>query len=215
MKIVLSRAQFIIHILCPLPLFVILVNGFTDSLSANPIQDITIRTGLTALDLLLLSLCCTPINKIFGLKFPLKIRRAIGLYAFFYAFIHFFIFTVLDYGLQFDLIIPRLFQQPFIFSGLIGFILLIPLAITSITSLRIRLGKTWKTIQRFVYFIVGFVLIHFFLAIKGEKTLPFLYLLLYTFLLALRLPIFIRRNSQISYLLKIDAYLTSDIVRMG
>ena len=93
-----------VHIACWIPLAWLLWDAYTDNLTFNPIQEITFRTGKTALILLVLSLSCTPLNTVFGLKQVLPLRRPLGLYAFLYAALHFSIFVWLDYGFDVQLI---------------------------------------------------------------------------------------------------------------
>jgi sulfoxide reductase heme-binding subunit YedZ len=102
-----------------------------DNLTANPIQAITLRTGKAAIVLLVLTLSVTPINTLFGFRQVIKVRRALGLYAFLYAGLHFAIFIGLDYVFDLELIIEAIFDKPFALVGFLTGLILIPLAITS------------------------------------------------------------------------------------
>src|SRR5215211_8205748 len=95
-----SILQILVHIACLIPLALLIWDGLHNHLTANPIQEITHRTGKTALILLVLSLLCTPANIVLGIKQALPLRRPLGLYAFFYVCLHLFIFSVLAYGLD-------------------------------------------------------------------------------------------------------------------
>src|SRR5215212_2762329 len=123
--------RILVHIGALIPLAVIIVYALTGRLTANPIQDITFRTGKTALILLLLSLLCTPLNTLFGLKQVLPLRRPLGLYAFFYVCLHLFIFAGLDYGLDWGLIQQTIVEKRYVLVGFAAFLLLLPLALTS------------------------------------------------------------------------------------
>src|SRR5690606_27212959 len=114
------------------------------NLSVNPIQDITHRSGYTALVLLVLSLACTPASALLGQKWALKLRRPLGLYAFLYAAVHLLIFVALDYGLDLGLIWAAIAEKRFVLAGLAAFLLLVPLAPTSTKGWQRRLGRRWK-----------------------------------------------------------------------
>ncbi len=141
------------------------------------------RTGRTAITLLVLSLACTPIRNFFGLTSFLKIRKTLGLFAFLYAALHFTIFAVLDYQLNLAWIMDEIRIKPFIQIGLAALVLLIPLAITSINSFQKRLGKTWKALHRIVYLAVVLVVFHYLLAVKGDTIKPLIYMGITVFLL--------------------------------
>ncbi len=168
-------------------------------LTANPIQALEQRTGLQAITLLILALACTPLNTLFGWRELLKRRRALGLYAFLYACLHVSIFPFLDYGLSWNLILQAFSQRPYIIYGLTAFLLLIPLAITSFDSWKVRLGKNWKRLHQSIYFLVPLAAVHYALSAKGDIfrlqgniVRPLIYALIILGLLALRIP-FLRK----------------------
>ena len=162
-------------------------NGLTGNLTADPVQGALLRTGKIALELLILSLACTPLNTIFGFTPALRVRRALGDYAFLYVCLHFVIFVSLDYGFNFQYILPEL-GKPYLLVGLIAGILLIPLAITSFSPWPKRLGKNWKRLHNLVYLINILSALHFILEVKQGVTEPYLWMILIIFLLVLRLP---------------------------
>ncbi|MCK4976213.1 MAG: ferric reductase-like transmembrane domain-containing protein, partial [Anaerolineales bacterium] len=112
-----------------------------DNLTANPIQAVTLRTGKTALVLLVLTLAVTPINTLFGFRQLLKVRRALGLYTFLYISIHFAIFIGLDYVFDLELILEAIFEKRFALIGFITGLIMLPLALTSTRWWMKRLGK--------------------------------------------------------------------------
>jgi sulfoxide reductase heme-binding subunit YedZ len=179
--------RVLVHVGALVPLAVIIWYAFTGRLTANPIQDVTFRTGKTALVLLLLSLLCTPLNTLFGLKAVLPLRRPLGLYAFFYVCLHLFIFAVLDYGLDFQLIQQVIVEKRYVLVGFAAFLLLLPLALTSTKGWMRRLGKRWKPLHRLVYLAALLVIIHFVWLVKADIREPLLYGALLLVLLALRL----------------------------
>jgi sulfoxide reductase heme-binding subunit YedZ len=190
MKIRITRIQFLCHVLCVSPLVILLYGTFFDQLTANPIREINILTGRTAITILLISLLCTPFNNILGLSSFLSIRRTLGLYAAFYALLHFANFIGLDYSFNWGDIGTVIQQQPFLIIGLTALILLIPLVVTSLPTIQKSLGKCWKKIHLLIYLIVILVIFHFFLAVKASFLLPKIYLFLYIFLMLLRIPLF-------------------------
>jgi sulfoxide reductase heme-binding subunit YedZ len=153
----------------------------------DPIREITTYTGRTALILLILSLACTPINLLFGFKQVIRVRRALGLYAFMYVALHFLTFVGWDYGFDLDLLGPAIFEQRFVLAGFAAFLLLLPLAITSTQSWQKRLGKNWKRLQRLVYLVSVLAILHFFWLTKDPGR-PLRYGVVVALLLAVRIP---------------------------
>lgn len=161
------------------------------NLSVNPIDDITSRTGTAALILLMLSLACTPANTLFGLRKALTVRKALGLYAFFYACFHFLNFVGLDYGFDLQMIWgDALLAKPYILVGLAALLILVPLAVTSTAGWMRRLGRNWKRLHQLVYLAGALAVLHFFwLARASERWEPLTYALILTVLLVVRIPL--------------------------
>jgi sulfoxide reductase heme-binding subunit YedZ len=187
--------QIAMHIYAWSVLVILIFDFFTDNLSANPIQALEQRTGRHAITLLVLSLACTPLNTIFKWSELLKRRRALGLYTFMYATIHVLIFVNLDYGLAWSTIFQTVFEKPYIIVGVIGFILLVPLAFTSFDIWKKRLGKTWKRLHQVVYLIAPLLILHYawskkgdFFALQGEIVRPLIYGLIVVLFLIMRIP---------------------------
>jgi len=194
-KIRYTPLQIIMHLYAWSGLAHLLIDYFIGNLSVNPIQDLEQRTGRHAITLLALSLLCTPLNTLFGWKEPLKRRRALGLYSFMYATVHVLIFLDLDYGLAWSLIIQSVIEKPYIIVGLITFLMLVPLAVTSFDTWKIRLKKNWKRLHQTVYLIAPLAVLHFALSkkgdifrLQGEIVRPFIYGLVVLTLLVLRIP---------------------------
>lgn len=177
----------LVHIACLLPIPWLILNAWQGNLTADPIRAALLRTGKIALELLILSLACTPLNNIFGFKPALRVRRALGDYSFLYTSLHFAIFVSLDYGFDLQLITHELIR-PYALVGLIAGLLLIPLAITSFSPWPKRLGKNWKRLHNLVYGINLLAALHFILVVKQGVVEPYLWLILIIFLLVLRLP---------------------------
>jgi sulfoxide reductase heme-binding subunit YedZ len=187
--------QITMHLGAWFPLTRLFFDFFAGNLSANPIQDMQQRMGRAAITLLVLALACTPLNSVFGWREPLKRSRALGLYAVMYVTIHLLIFIDLDYGFAWSLILQTIFEKPYILIGLLTFLLLLPLAMTSFDVWKARLGKNWKRLHKIIYFIAPLAVLHYawakkgdLLALTGDITRPLLYGLVVAILLAQRNP---------------------------
>src|SRR3990172_1559795 len=186
--------QIAIHIYAWSALVRLIIDFFTDNLTANPIQALEQRTGRHAITLLVLALACTPLNNLFCWRELIKRRRALGLYAFMYATIHVIIFVDLDYGLAWSLIIQTIFEKPYIVLGMTSFLLLIPLAFTSFDIWKKRLGKSWKRLHQMIYLIAPLLILHYawskkgdFFRLQGEIVRPLIYGLIVLLFLAMRI----------------------------
>ncbi len=180
--------RLLTHLGALLPLAALLWDWQHDGLTVNPIQEITFRTGKTALVLLVLALACTPLNSALGVKQALPLRRPLGLYAFGYACLHVLTFTVLDYGLDVELLWQELSQKRYVLVGFAAFLLLTPLALTSTRGWMRRLGRRWKRLHRLVYLAALLVIVHFVWLVKADHREPLTYGAIVVGLLALRLP---------------------------
>lgn len=154
----------------------------------NPIQDITFRTGKAALIFLVLSLAVTPAQTVLGWRRIQPLRRSLGLYAFFFASLHFLIFAVLDYGLDPALLQEAIFEKPYALVGFAAFMILLPLALTSTKKAMRRLGKRWTKLHRLVYLAAGLVILHYLWLVKADWSEPAAYGLAVALLLGLRAP---------------------------
>ncbi len=191
----LNTLRVLTHIGAWVPLGWLVWDFFAGNLSVNPIQDITQRTGKYALTLLVLSLACTPLNTFFGFRQALTVRRALGLYGFSYAVLHFFIVIGLDYTFDWEQIFDLVFKKPYIVVGFSALLILLALAATSFKWSMKRLGKNWKRLHRLVYLAAGLAIIHFawaskgdLLRLRGDILQPFYYGLAVALLLVARLP---------------------------
>jgi len=183
-----SILRILVHIAALLPLIILLWDFTMGMLSANPIEDIIIRTGRAALIMLMLSLACTPIHTLSGFRQVLRLRRTLGLYAVMYAGLHFLVFVGLDYGFNFPLIWKDLADKPFVLLGFSALLLLLPLAITSTQGWRKRLSKNWEHLHGLIYIAATLVIAHFVFQAKVDAREPQLYGAIVIILLVLRLP---------------------------
>lgn len=186
----------IAFLLCALPFIALVGQAVSGSFSANPIEDITHQTGEWALRLLLLTLAVTPVRRFFGWTWAAPLRRMLGLFAFFYASLHFFTWLLLDHGLlpgqdaEWGLIIEDIVDRPFITVGFAALVLLVPLAITSTNDMVKRVGaKNWKRLHKLVYPIGILAVLHFVWLVKADLLEPLIYAALLALLLLARLPI--------------------------
>ena len=179
--------RIVAHIGALLPL-VILAWGYSQGrFSIDPVRQITSRTGKTALNLLVLSLACTPISTIFGFRRILRVRRALGLYAFAYVGLHFLIFVGWDYGFEIGLLVPAVFQQPFVLAGFAALLILLPLALTSTQGWRRRLGKYWRRLHQ-LFYLAGVLAVVHLLWLSKDPRVPLRYAAIVALLLIVRIP---------------------------
>ncbi len=184
----------IVWILCLAPLALLVYDGFTDNLTANPIEKITNTTGIWTLRLIVATLAITPLRWLTGLNQLINYRRLIGLFAFFYASLHFSTYVVTTFFIEgfsnFDAsgLWADLVERPYITAGFTAFVLMIPLAITSTTGWIRRMGgKRWNLLHRLIYITALAAVLHYFWKVKLDATYPVYYGIGVAILLGLRL----------------------------
>jgi len=178
----------LVHIGSILPYVVGLWDFWKNNLGANPILEITQRTGRTAIIILMLSLAVSPLRLLLNWPQINKLRRPLGLYAFSYAAVHFSIFIVLDYGFHWQSILQEILNRKFILFGFTAGVILLLLTVTSLTFFLKQLGKRWKKLHRFVYAAGALAGTHFILAVKPGVLRPWYYAAVMFILLAFRFP---------------------------
>ena len=157
-------------------------------LGANPIATALNQLGLLALLFLLASLACTPLKILFDLKWPLRLRKTLGLFAFWSALLHFLIYALFDQVMQLGAIVEDVLKRPFILVGFLGLVTLTPLALTSTKNALRRLGpRRWQRLHRLAYLAGILGAVHFLLRVKADLLEPAIYLGVLAFLLAVRL----------------------------
>ncbi len=160
---------------CLTPLGLLGFYAYTDNLGANPIEVITRLTGKSILIFLLITLSVTPLRQLSGLQWLIKLRRMLGLYAFFYACLHFTTYIWLDQFFDLQEVVKDVAKRPFITVGFTSFILLIPLALTSTSGMVRRLGKRWQQLHRLIYLSAIGGVIHFLWLVKADLRRPLIY----------------------------------------
>ena len=158
-------------------------------LGPNPIETLTHTTGMTALVLLLVTLAVSPVRKLSGWNPVIRLRRPLGLFAFFYAVCHFSIWFVFDMVFNVEWMIQDIVERPFITVGMAALLLLTPLAVTSTRGWIRRLGKRWAKLHRLVYVAAGLGILHYFWLVKSDYRLPSLLAVCLLILLIARAPL--------------------------
>jgi sulfoxide reductase heme-binding subunit YedZ len=176
------------HLAGLVPLLVIAAYYLSDTL-VNPVRYIILRSGTLGLIFLVASFACTPVRLLFGWPGAIQIRRALGLYGFFYAGLHLWAYLALENTFYFDLIWRDLGERRAMLIGLIAFLLLVPLAITSTRGWQRRLGKRWRTLHRLVYLAIPLSVWHYLWLDRDFITVPLIYAAIVGILLLVRLPV--------------------------
>jgi sulfoxide reductase heme-binding subunit YedZ len=162
--------------LCALPFAWLMARFALGRLGANPIAEVLNRLGWWTLFFLMCSLACTPLNKVFRWKWPLRRRRMLGLFAFFYGLTHFLTYAVVDQGLDLGEIGKDIVKRKFITVGMATLLLLVPLAVTSTTGWMRRLGfARWKALHRLAYVAGVLGVVHFVWRVKADLREPLVF----------------------------------------
>lgn len=177
----------IVFILCLLPLALLFRNLYLDELGANPFEVLTRSTGEWTLRFVLITLTMTPLRRLTGAAWPLRFRRMLGLFAFFYVCVHLLTYLWLDHFFDWDEIITDIIKRPFITLGMLAFLMLTPLAFTSTKNMMKRLGKRWKSLHKLIYVIAILGVLHFLLLVKADLREPIIYAILLLILFLVRL----------------------------
>lgn len=173
-----------VYILYLIPVPVLLYMAQTGRLGREPIKALEHELGEIALQLLIIGLAITPLRRYLGLNF-LKFRRTFGVLAFTYVALHLLVWLVLDVGIL-SQIWTDILKRPYITIGMVGFVLMIPLAMTSNNVSVRRLGPLWRKLHKLTYVIVILGGVHFIMVVKGIQLEPFIYMGVILGLLALR-----------------------------
>jgi methionine sulfoxide reductase heme-binding subunit len=184
----MKRIKAALFLACLLPLARLAWLGFNDRLGANPIEFITHSTGWWTLAFVLITLGVTPLRKLTGLNWLLRLRRMLGLFAFFYASLHFITYFWLDQYFDWMAIVKDIYKRPFITLGFAAFVLLIPLAATSTNAMVKRLGaRRWLWLHRLIYVLATLGVAHFRRPVKKDVTEPVGFALVLAALFGMRL----------------------------
>ena len=179
----------IVFVLCAIPALNLIYAGSHGALGANPVETITHASGEWALRMLLLTLAITPLRKLTGLNTIMRVRRMLGLFAFFYASAHLLVYVWLDAFFDLAYMWDDIAKRLYITVGFTGFCLLLPLALTSTNAMIRRLGaKRWQRLHQLVYPAALAGVLHFYWLVKADVREPFVYALVLAILMLARAP---------------------------
>jgi sulfoxide reductase heme-binding subunit YedZ len=177
------------------PLAALLWRTIQGTLSANPVAEIINQLGLAALIFLIASLACTPARWLFGWTWPVRVRRELGLFAFFYAVLHFLMYLV-DQSVDLGIILEDIAVRPFITVGFLALVLLVPLAVTSTSGWVRRLGfRRWQKLHALAYLAGVLAIVHFIWRVKIDVSQPVVYGSVLGALLLVRVAFWLRSRS--------------------
>lgn len=182
----IRRVKPLVFAACLIPVLLLVRDAFTGGLGVNPIEDVTHRTGGWALRFLLLTLAVTPLRRLAGWHGLIRFRRMLGLFAFFYAVLHFSTYLVFDHFFDLLLILDDVAERKYVTAGFVGFVLMIPLAVTSTAGWIRRLGRRWTALHRLVYASAAAGVVHFLWLVKIDVAEPLIYAAVLALLLAAR-----------------------------
>jgi sulfoxide reductase heme-binding subunit YedZ len=182
--------KIVVSINSLVPLALMSWDWYHNKLGANPVEFLTRTTGMLTIVFLLISLAVTPLRKVTGLQWLIQFRRMLGLYAFFYGFLHLTTYIWFDRSFNLKSTISDIYARPFIAIGMFSFLLLVPLAITSTKGWIKRLGgKRWARLHKLAYVAAIGGVIHFWMLVKSDVRLPIKIAFVLAILLGARLVI--------------------------
>jgi sulfoxide reductase heme-binding subunit YedZ len=188
---------------CLLPLLWLSVDIAFDNLGANPVQALHIRLGDWSLRFLCLTLAVTPIQIITKWRGLSDYRKMLGLYAFFYGTLHVLAYLLIDHGLMWQMISIDIIESPYIWIGLLAYIIVLLLALTSSKWAKKQMGKNWKRLHRLIYIAAIAAVMHYFWQLKGNLAEPFFYSIIAFFLLGFRILVWVK-NRQLNKIKILD-----------
>ena len=181
-------AKVVVFVNSLVPLVLLLSDLYRKRVGPNPLDFATKTTGMLTLIFLSLTVAITPLRKIFGVNSLVKVRRMLGLFAFFYGALHLLTYIWFDRAFNFVSVAQDVAKRPFILAGMTAFVLMVPLAITSTNKMVKRLGgRRWATLHRLVYLSAVAGVIHFWMLVKSDVRLPLTFAFIVLFLLGYRL----------------------------
>ncbi len=184
--------KVLVFLLSLIPFALLLQDTLQDQLGANPIEALHFRLGDWALRFLCLGLALTPLKKLLHQSWPIRFRRMLGLFTYFYACLHLLVYIVLDLSFSWEAFVDEVPQSPYILVGLFTFLLLTPLALTSSQYMQKRLGKTWGQLHKLVYLAGVSAVVHYLWLVKSDLSEPLFYTAVIAVLLGARLIVFFK-----------------------
>jgi len=182
----LEPVKAFVFVMSLLPFLLLAENAINGRLGPNPVEALHFGLGDWALRFLCITLALTPIKIITGHNKPMRYRRMMGLFTFFYATMHLLVFVVLDLSLSWDAFKDEVPKSPYILVGLLTYLLLVPLALTSTKKMQKWLGRHWVKLHRLVYVAGPTALVHYFWLVKKDYSEPLVYAMVIGVLLGIR-----------------------------
>ena len=182
----LGKLKFFVHSICTFLLVNQFYLAFTDQLGADPVESILHFTGMTALNMLLLTLAISPLAKSYKLGQLMKLRRLMGVWSFAYALSHFASFIAFELQFDWTLLGKEIIERPYITVGFLAFVILLLMAATSFQSIQRQVGKSWQNLHNWVYPSALLIALHFIWSVKSDLTEPLVYWCILLFLLYFR-----------------------------
>jgi sulfoxide reductase heme-binding subunit YedZ len=179
---------------CLIPLLWLSIDIAFDNLGANPVQALHVRLGDWSLRFLCLTLAVTPIQIITKWRGLSDYRQILGLYAFFYGTLHVLAYLLIDHGLMWEMISIDIIESPYIWIGLLAYIIVLLLALTSSKWAKKQMGKNWKRLHRLIYIAAIAAVMHYFWQLKGNLAEPFFYSIIAFFLLGFRILVWVKNR---------------------
>ena len=180
--------KLVVFINSLVPLALLLWDLYRKQVGPNPLEFATKTTGMLTLVFLCLTLAVTPLRKIFGVNSLVKFRRMLGLFAFFYGSLHLLTYVWFDRAFNLVSAAEDVVRRPFILAGMTAFVLMLPLALTSTNRMIKRIGgKRWARLHRLVYFAAIAGVVHFWMLVKSDTSVPLTFAFIVLFLLGYRL----------------------------
>jgi sulfoxide reductase heme-binding subunit YedZ len=164
-----------IHLSAVIPLFYTYFQAFSDQLGGDPVEAVLHFTGISAFNLLLLSLLVSPIAKKFKQGLLINVRRLLGLYAFFYALVHFSSYVLFELQLEWSLLLSEIIKRPYITVGFVALLLLSSLALSSTKNIQRKMGSQWQKLHNWVYVASLLIALHYIWSVKSDLVQPIIY----------------------------------------
>ena len=179
----------LVFIACLIPFGLLVgdIYGITGVLGANPVEEVQDRFGIWGLRFIVITLAVTPVRQLSGRNWLGRFRRMLGLYAFFYVFMHFLTWLVLDQGILMSAILEDIAVRPFITIGFAALLILTALAATSTAGIRRRMGRRWQKLHNWVYVAAILGVWHYWWQVKLDSSDPAIYATMLTLLLGYRI----------------------------
>ncbi|MCX2975081.1 sulfoxide reductase heme-binding subunit YedZ [Halieaceae bacterium IMCC8485] len=187
----------VVFLLCLLPFGWLVYAAGTNALGPDPAESIMHLTGEWSLRILLVTLAVSPVRKIWGWRWPMTLRRMLGLFAFFYATVHLASFGHFYIGWTPAILVEELVERPYITVGALAWVLMLPLAVTSTRKMQRRLKRNWRRLHRAVYPVAMLACLHLLWQARSDLGEPILYSVLLFMLLIWRLPVYRSRRSDV------------------